>query len=490
MIASGQLTGVILAAGRGTRAYPYTRRLPKGMLDICGRPLLHNSLELMSSRMGIRDVVIVVSDQGGPIRDHFGDGSALGLSIRYLLNTDVAAGPVRSLLVAEEALKTEFMVVILSDELYVGSNHEQFLEFDPDKHDMAVAAKEGGLLRDVRKGYNLQVAGSDVLGLEEKPLHARNRLLGCGTYLFRRQIFQRIRESFHNGGPETDNLTAFLQHCLDQGERMRWFPLSGGYINVNYQHDVNRARSLVRKGLVGERAQVSLILPFLEQDPRQFLDVLEQCVAEGGTSEIVVVLGKGESPLQDLEAWPVVRVVHAPRDAGGFGAMIRHVVPQCHGDIIVLMMADGTFEPADMRKLMAYIEEAEMVTGTRTTRELIEQGANMNPKARLAHLFLAKLLEILWFRFKARITDTGCIYRAFWRYAFDAVEGDLRSGQGDMLVEMTIEMVLRRYRVVEVPVNYCREVSEKSVQFRERRPLTFFRILSLILRKRFQSLFR
>ena len=33
-----ELVGVIPAAGRGTRAYPYTRGIPKCMLEVDGRP--------------------------------------------------------------------------------------------------------------------------------------------------------------------------------------------------------------------------------------------------------------------------------------------------------------------------------------------------------------------------------------------------------------------------------------------------------------------
>lgn len=489
MIPPGQLTGVILAAGWGTRAYPYTHRLPKGMLDICGQPLLQSTLELMARKLAIKNVVIVVSEQGETIRDFFGDGASLGLSIHYVLNTHVAEGPVRSLLMAQEAVTTEFMVVILSDELYVDSDHEQLLSFDSEQFDIAIVAKEGSLQRDVRKGYNLRVSSNRVKRLEEKAEHARNRLLGCGTYLLKRAVFERIRESFRNNGPEASNLTFFLQHCLDQGDRMCWFSLKGGYININYQHDVNRARSLIRKRKLAHKAKISLVFPFFEQNSRQFLDILELCLAEEVAHEIIVVVVGENQPIVESAKFPSVRIVRHPGENPKLGQMIRHGVHSCCGDIIILMMADGTFDPSDMKKLMAYMDDAEMVMGTRTTRQLIEQGTNMDPWVRLAHLFLAKLQEYLWFRFKIRITDTGCIFRAFWRYAYDTIGPDIRKERGEMLVEMTLEMMLRRYRIVELPVNYCRSVNEKNLVFQERDIFMFFRILFVLLHKRLRSLF-
>ena len=43
----------------------------------------------------------------------------------------------------------------------------------------------------------------------------------------------------------------------------------------------------------------------------------------------------------------------------------------------MLAEPDGTFLPEDIRKLLVYSGECDVVFGTRTTRELIWAGANM-----------------------------------------------------------------------------------------------------------------
>lgn len=73
---------MILAAGLGTRLRPLTDRLPKPLLPIAGRPLIHYTLSWLASA-GIRRVMINLHYQGGRIREALGDGSRFGLDVSY-----------------------------------------------------------------------------------------------------------------------------------------------------------------------------------------------------------------------------------------------------------------------------------------------------------------------------------------------------------------------------------------------------------------------
>ena len=73
---------VILAGGRGTRLGRLTADRPKALVDVAGRPFLEYQLELLR-RSGAREVVLCVVYLGSLIEDTIGDGSRLGLSVRY-----------------------------------------------------------------------------------------------------------------------------------------------------------------------------------------------------------------------------------------------------------------------------------------------------------------------------------------------------------------------------------------------------------------------
>jgi NDP-sugar pyrophosphorylase family protein len=73
---------VILAGGRGTRLGALTDDRPKALVEVAGRPFLEYQLELLRVG-GVRDIVLCVGYLGSLVEDAIGDGSRLGLSIRY-----------------------------------------------------------------------------------------------------------------------------------------------------------------------------------------------------------------------------------------------------------------------------------------------------------------------------------------------------------------------------------------------------------------------
>jgi MurNAc alpha-1-phosphate uridylyltransferase len=73
---------MILAAGRGERMRPLTDHMPKPLLPVAGTPLIEHAIAQLL-RAGIREIVINLGYRGAQIREHLGDGAALGVSIQW-----------------------------------------------------------------------------------------------------------------------------------------------------------------------------------------------------------------------------------------------------------------------------------------------------------------------------------------------------------------------------------------------------------------------
>lgn len=82
------MRAVIMAGGKGTRLASLTKdEIPKGLYPINGRPILEWQL-LQLKKYGITDVILVVGYLGDKIRDCFGDGSRLEMSIEYIVEEE------------------------------------------------------------------------------------------------------------------------------------------------------------------------------------------------------------------------------------------------------------------------------------------------------------------------------------------------------------------------------------------------------------------
>jgi len=103
------MKAVIMAGGEGTRLRPLTSNAPKPMLPLVNRPMMEHIIELLKHH-GIDEIVVTVAFMANAIRNHFGDGSDLGVHMVYATEETPlgTAGSVRN---AMEHLTERFLVI-------------------------------------------------------------------------------------------------------------------------------------------------------------------------------------------------------------------------------------------------------------------------------------------------------------------------------------------------------------------------------------------
>ncbi|HYO60699.1 MAG TPA: sugar phosphate nucleotidyltransferase [Actinomycetota bacterium] len=119
------MQAVIMAGGEGSRLRPLTSNMPKPMLPIVKRPMMEHILVLLRKH-GITDVVATVQFLSSVIRNYFGDGSDLGISLSYATE-DVPLGTAGSVLGARDFLSGPFLVV--SGDALTDIDLEEVVEF-------------------------------------------------------------------------------------------------------------------------------------------------------------------------------------------------------------------------------------------------------------------------------------------------------------------------------------------------------------------------
>jgi NDP-sugar pyrophosphorylase family protein len=79
------MKAILLAGGKGTRLRPLTIHTPKPIVPIFNRPFLHYQIDLLKQVPEIDEVILSLNYQPRRIEEIFGDGSELGISIRYVV---------------------------------------------------------------------------------------------------------------------------------------------------------------------------------------------------------------------------------------------------------------------------------------------------------------------------------------------------------------------------------------------------------------------
>ncbi|MEM4756039.1 MAG: sugar phosphate nucleotidyltransferase, partial [Candidatus Woesearchaeota archaeon] len=178
---------VILAGGKGSRLYPITQEIPKPMLPVKGKPIIEHLIDFFKAN-GIKDIILSVGFKKEVIKDYFGSGAKLGISITYIEEDEPlgTAGP----LVKAKHLLTETFVVSNGDELK-----------DFDLADMYLMHKQTNALATIaltqvenpeEYGAVLLQGNKIVAFLEKSKKNIDTNLINSGLYLFEPEIFSYL----------------------------------------------------------------------------------------------------------------------------------------------------------------------------------------------------------------------------------------------------------------------------------------------------------
>ena len=182
---------------------------------------------------------------------------------------------------------------------------------------------------------------------------------------------------------------------------------------------------------------------------------------ELGIVDEIVVVNNNAHPATTPAVMPTsAREVYETTQ--GYGAAIRRGLAETSTfDLVCICEPDGTFDPADILKLLPFLSDAEFVVGSRTVQTFIFSGANMGPFLRWGNWAVAKLTEVLFN--SSYLSDVGCTFRVVTRDALDLMSPDFRSDASAFGFEMLLHVVRRRIPLVQVPVRYLPRVGESSV---------------------------
>jgi mannose-1-phosphate guanylyltransferase / phosphomannomutase len=106
---------VVMAGGEGTRLRPMTANQPKPLLTIVNRPIMEHVLRLLK-RHGFTETVVTVQFLAALVRNYFGDGDELGMSLHYATE-EIPLGTAGSVKNAADKLRDERFLVISGDAL-------------------------------------------------------------------------------------------------------------------------------------------------------------------------------------------------------------------------------------------------------------------------------------------------------------------------------------------------------------------------------------
>ena len=179
---------VILVGGLGTRLRPLTLSAPKPMLPTAGVPFLTHVIARIREA-GVRHVVLGTSYQAAVFEKHFGDGSALGVELEYVVEHEPlgTGGGIRNV---ADRLRGQTVLVFNGDNL-IGVDLSKMLATHADTGaDVTLCLHRV----DDPRAYGCvptDVDGRVTAFLEKDPNPVTDQI-NAGLYAFRRTVIDSI----------------------------------------------------------------------------------------------------------------------------------------------------------------------------------------------------------------------------------------------------------------------------------------------------------
>lgn len=243
MVEEKDMKAVIPCAGSGVRLKGFTTNLPKSLILLKDEPLLYHILEKVSS-MNITEIIIIVNYMKDKIINKFGN-KFNNIPITYVIQKELhglahAIGLVRKLI-------KDYFIVMLGDEVYLNTNHEEipsFLEKNLPDAICGIMKEENN--EKISKNYSVRLENNLIKEIVEKPVKPFNQYIGVGTWVFNKTIFEYIDKTPPSKIRNEIELADVIQKMIDNGAKVMPYLLKGQYININSPQDLYLAKVLVK----------------------------------------------------------------------------------------------------------------------------------------------------------------------------------------------------------------------------------------------------
>ena len=305
---------VIMAGGKGTRIAQVNATVPKPMIPIEGKPILEYQIETLK-KQGYTDIILIVGHMGNVIQKYFGDGSAFGVQISYIVE-EQPLGTAGALYFLKDEIQNDFL--LLNGDIIFDVDIQKFLEYHCNQRTAATILTHpnshpydsGIIIADDKNRV------TNWLHKEDERLWYKNRV-NAGLHMFSPRIF----ESFHEAKKcdlDRDVLKPLIkegelsvydspEYIKDMGTPDRYYAviedIKSGKVSAKNLKNKQKAIFLDRDGTINK--YVGFLTDINEFESLDGVTEAIKMINESGYLAIVVtnqpVIARGEVSVEELQ---------------------------------------------------------------------------------------------------------------------------------------------------------------------------------------------
>jgi dTDP-glucose pyrophosphorylase len=218
---------VIMAGGVGKRLAELTKDTPKPMLKVGSRPILETVVRGYAEQ-GFHRFYLAVNYKAEQIEAHFGDGSALGVDVRYLREREPLGTAGALSLLPDESAEP---IVVTNADLLTKEDYGRMVDRHIESGAIATMAVRDYEMQ-VPFGVVQQVDGA-ITSIEEKPVH--RFVVSAGMYVLSPDCLRHVPQGRYFDMP------SLFETVARAGLKTRGHHIDGYWLDIGRLSDYERA---------------------------------------------------------------------------------------------------------------------------------------------------------------------------------------------------------------------------------------------------------
>lgn len=240
------MKALITAGGHGTRLRPITHTQNKHLIPIANKPILSYALEYVREA-GIKKVGIITNKEGWEVKEAYGNGRKMGLSITYIPQ-EKPAGLAHCVKIAQSFIGEEPFVFYLGDNIIVGGIKRFIAEFQSCHSNCHLVLAK---VPDPERFGVPEIRNGKIVKVEEKPRQPKSDYAVTGIYLYDQTIFEAVNNIQPSQRGELEISDAH-QYLIEKGMKITYSEITGWWKDTGKPYDLLEANRLVLDNITAD----------------------------------------------------------------------------------------------------------------------------------------------------------------------------------------------------------------------------------------------
>ena len=253
-----------------------------------------------------------------------------------------------------------------------------------------------------------------------------------------------------------------------------WLIIGLGYVLKRKSYKTDSNLHYLQNSPIKER-QICVIMPTFNEEAT-IKQVVEDFQRQNFVNNVVVIDNKSTDDTVKIAKDCGAKVIEKIENKGYSHSLVLGLKEALKTDanIIAITESDGTFNGYDLEKMVPYLNNCDMVIGSRQNQVISEKGNQNSGFFVWANFLLAKLIQIKYLSLDhmgiINLTDVGCIYRVIKRDALEKIISKLTYPGSDRPVGgigiglyITMLGIEEDLKIIEIPVTFKRRIGKSKL---------------------------